>query len=1250
VYGRLLLVSALGTIFASSQITDPLPNPGPSGLTVVVEPWTTIPASRPTSSQKTRINHLKPCPDGVRLFCNDLNDGNLWVIPNRNSTIVTKFLSLRDYYPSFTDSTGLGTGFASFAFHPEFVTPGAPGYGKFYTAHSDESTTCDFAGPLTAGVTAQVGVITEWTMANPADDALTSAPPNFTRRVLLRIGFPHDYHDTQELSFNPTAVPGDEDYGCLFVCVGDGGSIVLDQPGNINRPDSPLGCIHRIVPVLASATGTGFTPADFTLSTNGNYYIPSGPENANPQVSAADPTPGDGFPVVRETYARGFRNPHRISWDSEGTHKMFCGNIGENLVEEIELVRKGRNYGWPYREGSFLFNYLNKNQLSNLPVPDTAGYTYPVVQFDHDTDKAVVGGFVYRGSGIPALYGNYLFSDVITGNLYLSREADMKLITPTATGQTPAQPLTVNLKKDNALTTFRTVVGNASRADMRFGIDHQQELYMLSKQNGVIYRIKQDSNAGPTIPLGGSGDWAAVRNFEDGGTSGLAATVGFNDVQNPGMTSAQITDDPREGAVNRVLRLQGAGSPGPGSGDLKVSFPVPEIPNGSYGTLFLRMYVPKQDHNISFGLSESAAPATYDAFKVQARSLGSTAYPPGFLDVRNGGAFQSCASLVPGCWYSLWIQVDNANDSWRMYAQGGNYDSPSLIAGNVAFRQPGTSASLKRFFIYLAGINNDTMPQNAREIYLDDIQVDVGHFNATVPATNDWRLVDSFEGSQPLAGWQLPDNEAQGNAVFIDTDGNRYLRRAASSTESDNSHAIIAHKLPFVTNVGSRMTTFFRFRLEGGQMNHQFGVSSLDPNDPSTYTPADFESHLRFSSAESPGKVDLYSGLFPFGPNAFVTAAHHGEPLPPLANGVWHKMWMVADNTGAASGGQKWQAYLQRLEDPAPVPLADSLYFHRGAEAPITHFLSISTTGEGWSFGNDAIHLDDIYAFDGVNLTDPVAPKPLPAIFSIEDDAFAFEYPTETNRLVQAFSSDDLSIWEPIALPVEGTGSWREITGPLAAPRRFYQALSHSRRAFHPATWSSTFAEGTVPSGMSLFSPPTSSWTVAPGKLALSLLSEQATPVVPGMVPRPGSYALAPGNWRNVDIRVSGRTLRTTSTPNRDVIIPFGYVDETHYYYAHFAAISDGAVHTVIMKVNGPTSRSAISVPVIVSPAPFQSLASTQFRVTHRPDGQIAAYCNNLTTPVMTAVDATYPAGRVGFGSFDDPAEFTSITVTGDQQ
>ena len=169
-------------------------------------------------------------------------------------------------------------------------------------------------------------------------------------------------------------------------------------------------------------------------------------------------------------------------------------------------------------------------------------------------------------------------------------------------------------------------------------------------------------------------------------------------------------------------------------------------------------------------------------------------------------------------------------------------------------------------------------------------------------------------------------------------------------------------------------------------------------------------------------------------------------------------------------------------------------------------------------------------------------------------------------------------------------------------------------------------------------------------KVTLALTSAQPHPVVPGMIARPGSYALAPGDWRNSDIRLAARTLRTAATANRDVVIVFGYIDSTRYYYAHFSAVSDGTAHTVIMKVTGANSRSVIQTPLTVSPAPFTSLAATDFRVTHSAAGEIAIFAGNLETPFMTASDATFPAGRVGFGSFDDPAEFLEFSVTGEQR
>lgn len=118
---------------AEAQLTNPLPDPLPSGLNIGLNPWITIP--KQSGQSLARINHLKVAPGGSRLFCIDLN-GMLWVIASDTASSATGFLAIADYFPELITSSGLGTGFTSFTFHPEFATPDAPGYGKFYTAHS----------------------------------------------------------------------------------------------------------------------------------------------------------------------------------------------------------------------------------------------------------------------------------------------------------------------------------------------------------------------------------------------------------------------------------------------------------------------------------------------------------------------------------------------------------------------------------------------------------------------------------------------------------------------------------------------------------------------------------------------------------------------------------------------------------------------------------------------------------------------------------------------------------------------------------------------------------------------------------------------------------------------------------------------------------------------------------------------------------------------------------------------------------
>lgn len=1190
---------------ATGALTNPHPIPLPSGLSVEVKSWLTIPASS-TSTPKARINHLKPCPGDSRLFCNDLR-GKLWSISNNSATSATQFLDMSAHFSGFIHTPGLGTGFASFAFHPEFNQSGKPGYGKFYTAHSENagSTAPDFVGPGATDLS-QVGIITEWTMSNPAALALTTSPANFTKREILRIGFPYNFHDLQEIEFDPTAAPGSENYGCLFVCLGDGGSIVLDQPGNINRIDSPLGAIHRIAPVIPG----GQSAANFTLSKNGKYYIPSGAANANPYVNAADPTPGDGFPVVREIYAYGFRNPHRISWDRGGSHKMFCGNIGESTIEEVELVTKGSNHGWPLREGAYLFDYTDKTHVYPLPSPNTGPYVYPVSQYDHNDGRAAVaGGFVYRGTAIPELQGQYVCGDIVSGDIFVMPEAAMNRAATTNTGDTPAPPKLVSVETNGVATSFRSMLG-ASRADLRLGQDKDGELYLLSKQNGTIYRVKPDTSVGNPPPYGDGDDWAILGNFE----SGLVPTMN----QSVAGSSVQVVNDPAEGPVNRVMRLRSAGST-----TLNTSIAIPPIPDGGRGTVFFRFCLLDQFHEHRWGLSDATNPSGTSNFRVQMRSISTNL---GRVEVSDASAFASAFDAQPKTWYSVWLQVSNAtgtaNDVFDVYVKGGSYDVPTLVKTGVKFTS-GVSAALKTFYWRLAP---------GTEIYFDDLYVDTGHVNLSDPVAQDWHLVDHFEGIDPLVSWEIPNEAAQSVSIVTEPGGNRYLRRAASSSSAANANAIIAKRLPFTTQVSKTLTLFFRMRLEGTNLRQSFGASTSNYDDAALYTENDFAPQWRVSPG---GAVTLYDG--PAGTESFLPATANGTPCPPLQSGVWYNVWLVASNKGVASGGQTWQAFVEGGDYPKPVQLCGTMHFRRQTETPITHFLNIAATGGGT--GNQAVDIDDLHAYDGLNIADPMAPDWAPTTLERHGSQVTLVYPTSHNRAFQLFESPDMSSWQPLGPIVEGDTSWQQLTVPIEHKQRFFQAAELSRRDFHPATWSTDFAGEDLPSGLVLSGG--STWAPSDGLLTLSSAGSQ----ISGMVARPCGYALIPGDWRNISLTVEGHTLRSSSTSQRDIVLIFGYVDETHFYYAHIAGTSNGTTQNVIMKVNGSTAT-----PIQAPASPPVKLTSNwqTFRVTHAATGAIAVYADNMNTPFMTATDTSFPVGRAGFGSYDDPAEFRAVEISGE--
>jgi len=429
-----------------------------AGLSVIVRDFVRI------GPNNTRINFLREEPGGAdRLFVNDLN-GRLYTF-DKASKAKTTYINFVSTFPSLKRSPGLASGLVTFEFDPEFATN-----GKFYTVHSEDLQTSHDLNETVAivpplGNFDQTSVLTEWTATDPTANVFSGS-----RREMLRIGTPGRFHPMGDLGFNPTAGPGDNDYGRLYVSIGDGMSFDLGEPGNLQRLDSYLGTILRIDP---DPTSTG----NSTLSSNGQYRIP----NDNPWASDNDSDPN----TLGEIYAYGFRNPHRMSWDPV-TETMFSTDIGQGEVEEVNIVHPGRNYGWSVREGTFL------EGGGTLPANDS-GFTYPVSQYDHDEGNAISSGFAYRGDNIPELQGKFIFGDLRNGRIFYSDVDEMIAADdgdPNTTASIDELQLIHNGTNQDLIDIVTGALGStAFRTDLRLAVDGSGELYLMTKQDGWIREV-----------------------------------------------------------------------------------------------------------------------------------------------------------------------------------------------------------------------------------------------------------------------------------------------------------------------------------------------------------------------------------------------------------------------------------------------------------------------------------------------------------------------------------------------------------------------------------------------------------------------------------------------------------------------------------------------------------------------------------------------------------------------------------------
>jgi glucose/arabinose dehydrogenase len=301
--------------------------------------------------------------------------------------IKTVFLDVSDRVvvrPGSYDERGL----LGLVFHPDYQTN-----GLLYTYTSEAvDGDADFPWEIGFSFEPHQSVINEWRVDNPLNPAEVVVPGS--RREIMRIDEPTAFHNGGALVFDMQ--------GYMLIALGNGGPLTTGQDNSII-----LGSILRIVPNAAYAP-----IGNHQISGNGQYLVPE----TNPFVSDLD--------AIDEIFAHGFRNPFRITVDRD-TNDIYAGDVGNNDIEEVDLVTAGNNYGFPIKEGSFCFVGAGGPPDGSPGVEDpstcadiSVGLIDPLAEYDHDEGVAVIGGYVYRGTAIKKrLGGIYIFGD-FNGRLF----------------------------------------------------------------------------------------------------------------------------------------------------------------------------------------------------------------------------------------------------------------------------------------------------------------------------------------------------------------------------------------------------------------------------------------------------------------------------------------------------------------------------------------------------------------------------------------------------------------------------------------------------------------------------------------------------------------------------------------------------------------------------------------------------------------------------------------------------------------
>ena len=405
--------------------------------------------------------------DSSRLFVLE-QKGQVLVVQNGN-LLATPALDIQSLVspPLVLTNANDERGLLGMAFHPGFNNPASPGFHTLYTYDSQPipaGTSPTYVAPNSAAMTYK-NVINEWKMSATDPNVVDPA----SRREIISFGKNAGNHNGGTITFGPD--------GYLYAGLGDGGNANdvgashIEPGGNAQNLTTPLGKMLRIDPINPLLT-TGSPDA---MSANAQYRIPAD----NPFQAAGQ---------VPEIFAYGFRNPYRFSFDTLNG-QLIVADVGQNTVEEIDRVTKGANMGWAVKEGDFLFN-RSTGAVGVRSPGSPAGLTDPIVgslgtlEYDHGDGISITGGFVYRGTEIPELYGKYVFGDLAL------RSAPTR-----ADGRLFYADLDTGLIREFLLPQFSTGVLPDGLTVHGFGQDAQGELYALatntpsSGTGGIIYKI-----------------------------------------------------------------------------------------------------------------------------------------------------------------------------------------------------------------------------------------------------------------------------------------------------------------------------------------------------------------------------------------------------------------------------------------------------------------------------------------------------------------------------------------------------------------------------------------------------------------------------------------------------------------------------------------------------------------------------------------------------------------------------------------